>query len=77
MAYRQYNPHSALADYIDAYWVATGDTNKIQTTTMPILPTTSKNTRAKHPQNSDFVVFFQGILSSTTILLRMIQSFYF
>ncbi len=77
MAYRQYNPHPALADCIDAYWVATGDINKIQTTTMPIFPTTSKSIRGKHPQNSDFVVFFQRIISSAVILLRVIQSFYF
>lgn len=31
MAYRQYNPNPALTDYIDAYWIATGDAGKIQT----------------------------------------------
>lgn len=31
MAYNQFNPHPALANYIDAYWTATGDGNDLKT----------------------------------------------
>ena len=31
MAYKQFNPHPALADYVDAYWTATGDGNELKT----------------------------------------------
>jgi AraC-like DNA-binding protein len=31
MAYKQFNPHPALAGYIDAYWTATGDGKELKT----------------------------------------------